>query len=574
MMRSTPLLSLLLLLFLPAIGTAQTTQSGGDGSLLPEINPQDIEIRSEFRARFPGLRRQSILGFNPEPRVFQFDVNRMPFIETREQAVADISLTELDRPEPPQRTLLTIPAQRNAYLRGAFGSYLSPEVEAFAHYELNEKSLLSSNVNFSGSDGHLENQESGFRFLDASAKYINQRSEDLKLILDIGALSDQNYVFDLVDNIQQNFIGETAHKDYLGFNGQVALQNKKNNFTGWNLAAGGSFFSSNFYDGTSGLGRGDISENKLFASYSNYWTGNRMYETFEATANIDAGSYDPSQANDENWVLANASFQYKRLFNFTTSISGKAGFAYASDAFSNNFYFTPEIEIVHNFNNKLSLTGIAYGKPEMQTVQDHQQYNRFLQNRFQLQHSYKMKAKVSVDYKLFEGNRIFAGTSYSHIKNNAVYQRFISTAPTTFSAFYDINYANANIFKFYTGASYQLMPGTFWTSGRIYFRAPNLSSGQTIPYEEKIGVKGSISYKPIKALTINGWTEYIGKRQSPETGTELDAYLLLNTGAEYQINDTFGVYAKLLNILGQNYQVWNGYQERPFQIFGGITIKL
>ncbi len=573
-MRSTPLLSLLVLLFLPAISSAQATQGGGDGSLLPEINPQDIEIRSEFRARFPGLRRQSILGFNPEPRVYQIDANRMPFIENRDEAVADVSVTELDRPAPPQRSILQTPDRTNLYARGGFGSFLSPELEAYGFYRLNETSLLSSNLNLSASDGHLDNQESGFRYMDISGKYINQRTEDLKLILDVGALSDHNYVFDLDDSIQQNFIGETASKDYVGINGQVALQNKKNNFTGWNLAAGGSFFSSTFNDGNSGLGNGDISENKLFASYSNYWTGKRMYETFEASANIDAGSYNPSQANDENWVLANAAFQYKRLFNFTTTVRGKAGIAYASDAFSDDVYFTPEIEVVHNFTDKLSLTGIAFGKPEMKSVQDHQQYNRFLQNRFQLQHSYKMKAEGTVNYKLLEGNRIFVGTSYVHIKNHAVYQRRINTAPITFADFYDINYANANIFEFYAGANYQLIPEKFWADGRVYFRAPNLSSGQTIPYEEKMGVKGAVSFKPVKQLKINGWTEYIGKRQSPETGTELNAFLLLNAGAEYEINETFGVYAKLLNILSQEYEIWDGYQERPLQIFGGLTIKL
>jgi outer membrane cobalamin receptor len=48
---------------------------------------------------------------------------------------------------------------------------------------------------------------------------------------------------------------------------------------------------------------------------------------------------------------------------------------------------------------------------------------------------------------------------------------------------------------------------------------------------------------------------------------------LLSAGAEYQLNDTFGVYAKLLNLMGQKYEIWDGYEERPFQVFGGITIK-
>jgi hypothetical protein len=571
MMRSTPLLSLLLLLFLPAIGTAQTTQSGGDGSLLPEINPQDIEIRSEFRARFPGLRRQSILGFNPEPRVFQFDVNRMPFIETREQAVADISLTELDRPEPPQRTLLTIPAQRNAYLRGAFGSYLSPEVEAFAHYELNEKSLLSSNVNFSGSDGHLENQESGFRFLGANISYYEKTNEDFRFKLEGGVVADKYASISPYGN------PNSPEKENLGASAKGTVTKMENAFTGFEASLGGSIFESDLSlennPANSFLTWGTVSEKTFFADFSKFWAGQRMYETFDVFGSIRGGNYDTPSTETQNWIDARAGIEYERLFNFSTRISGTASLQYVSDPFSNKFYVAPELHIKHNFTDAFSITGEAFAKPELQTQQEHLQYNPFLGARMQLQHSYKAGLQGEANYQLLEGNRVFAGARYHYIRDYAYYQRRVISGPAT-TGFYNINYANANIFKFYTGASYQLMPGTFWTSGRIYFRAPNLSSGQTIPYEEKIGVKGSISYKPIKALTINGWTEYIGKRQSPETGTELDAYLLLNTGAEYQINDTFGVYAKLLNILGQNYQVWNGYQERPFQIFGGITIKL
>lgn len=86
-------------------------------------------------------------------------------------------------------------------------------------------------------------------------------------------------------------------------------------------------------------------------------------------------------------------------------------------------------------------------------------------------------------------------------------------------------------------------------------------------------MEAAVSFKPISRLTLNGWAEYIGSRPSPETNSDLDAFLLLNAGTEYQINETFGIYAKLLNILDSSYEIWEGYEERPLQIFGGITIK-
>ena len=92
------LFSLLLLTFYFSLFTSLSAQSltqaqGSD--LLPDINPQDIEIKGDYRIKFPGLQRQPILGFEPKPRVFQLDPYRMPFLETNDQVVASIPLTPL-----------------------------------------------------------------------------------------------------------------------------------------------------------------------------------------------------------------------------------------------------------------------------------------------------------------------------------------------------------------------------------------------------------------------------------------------------------------------------------------------
>lgn len=159
------------------------------------------------------------------------------------------------------------------------------------------------------------------------------------------------------------------------------------------------------------------------------------------------------------------------------------------------------------------------------------------------------------------------------LKIIAIIKYRILWLPWDFPGFYNTNYGDANIFEFYAGASQQLVPEKFWADAKIYVRSPKLTSGGTVPYEEKLGMEAAVSFKPISRLTLNGWAEYIGSRPSPETNSDLDAFLLLNAGTEYQINETFGIYAKLLNILDSSYEIWEGYEERPLQIFGGITIK-
>ena len=54
---------------------------------------------------------------------------------------------------------------------------------------------------------------------------------------------------------------------------------------------------------------------------------------------------------------------------------------------------------------------------------------------------------------------------------------------------------------------------------------------------------------------------------------ELSAFTLASIHIDYEITDKLGVYTKGLNIFSQKYEIWDGYQERPFQVFGGIMLK-
>ena len=565
-MKFRPLVFTLFILICPLYAFAQGGQQGADNSLLPEINPQDIEIRSEFKARFPGLRRQPILGFNPKPRVFQIDPNRMPFMESRDDAVADISVTQLGRPEPPARTILSTPERINAYVRAGLGSYLTPELAGYGFYRFDDKSYLTADLNYRSSDGHLDNQSSSFRYFDASAKYVNQLSDELKVMVNYGILNDFNHLFNLDGTIQDTFIGPTAEKNYSGFNGEIALQKKKNTLTGWDASIGGNMLQMNMAGLTT-----DANESGLYSSFSYYWPGKRIYETFDISADIQYGYYDPDYADFREWVIAQSSVEYERLLNFNTRISGTAGFAYVSDPVSQKVYFTPEIEVKHNFTDELSVTGNAFARPQMPTLQELHQQNRFLNMNAELQHAYHLGVAAEVNLSLFEGNKLFGGLQYSHVKDYAFYQRRFYAGP--YLGFYEVNYSDASLFEIYAGASQQLVPEKFWFDAKVYARSPKLTNGNMIPYEEKLGIKGAISYKVIKELTINSWAEYIGSRKAPVANSTLGAYVLLNAGAEYEINQTFGVYARMLNILGQKYEIWDGYTERPFQVFGGLTIK-
>ena len=179
----------------------------------------------------------------------------------------------------------------------------------------------------------------------------------------------------------------------------------------------------------------------------------------------------------------------------------------------------------------------------MPEVMELQQYNRFLNTNTQLQHRYEAGLNGEIGVQLFKGN-------------------------------YNVNYGNANILMIYGGISQHVIPNKFWFSSKVYARRPELKSGGRIPFEKRLGLDGSMSFKVTNSFTLNSSAEYIGRRRTAVTDEELSAYLLVNGGAEYDINNRFGIYVRVLNLLGQKYEVWQGYRERPFQLFGGLTIKL
>lgn len=570
------LLSILFAVFLfqaPAI--AQSGENDPQNSLLPEINPQDIEIRSEFQARFPGLRRQPILGFNPKPRVYQIDPNRLPFLESREDAVAGIEITELDRPDPPVRNLMNTPQRIKAYLRGGVGSYSTPEAEAYGFSKIGSKSLVSTHVNYRSSAGHLDDQDSGFRYLDANVDYISKLREDIKLTVEAGAISDFNHLFNLENTILQNNIGKTSEKDYTGGGGSIIFEKIDNSLEGWRIAAGGNVFAVNLDAGSSNLS-GDVNEQVFHSEISKYWAGRKMYETFDITAHAEGGMYQSSSFDDQQWLKAGGAVKYSRLFNYSTHVSAKGGVEYVSDGISEKVYVVPQVDLKHNLKDAVIITGSAYAKPVIQSVQEHHQNNRLLNHETQIRHSYQVGARGEIAFQPFEGNRIFGGLGYDYIRDFAYYQRdaIPSMGGNARYTFYDVSYGNASILELFGGITQQLVPEKFWFDVKFFGRSPSLTSGGDIPYEERLGLEGAVAYKPFNKLTVNAWAEYIGEREDPAAPEKLDPFALVNGSAEFQMNERFGVYIKLLNILGQEYELWNGYRERPFQVFGGLTIKI
>ena len=369
---STPFYGSLLVLFFWLM-SADAFAQGAQNTLLPEINPQDIEIRSEFKANFPGLRRQPILGFNPRPRVFQIDPNRMPFLESREAAVSGISVTALDRPQEPAKIVWVTPQRPKVSSQLGMGWFVSPEFR-LNYYSPMEDGLLGIATNFESSSGHLDNA-SGYRNLGVDVNYSKKLSESKTLRSQLALYNDFNRMYALSDEMQ-NLLGGIPKKANQGIVWSVGLDEQKNAFHKNSYAIQLGLFDSELNSIVPVI-QDEGSSSFVLAELNRSWPGQQVREYWSLQSGVDIHS---NQLNGRTNLLylIRAGAGYARLFDYTLSVDVQTSLAYADDAINSGVYLEPDVTVNYNYNDVFGGFASLSGKLKNPSLQEWQGYNRFL----------------------------------------------------------------------------------------------------------------------------------------------------------------------------------------------------
>lgn len=550
--------------------TAQDAQSD-EQPLLPEIDPQDIEIRSQFQARFPGLRRQPILGFNPRPRVFQIDEDRRPFIEDEETVMANLPIGELDRPEAPVYQQLGYADPKNGFARVGIGSYFTPEADVYAMAQVGSGNWVSGNIHHTSTSGHFEDFTSSSRNLDASFNLFNAISERSRVISGFGVTSDFNHYPGLVTE-NGSPTDHSSRVERFGFRAGTDLSVSRTSISGFNMKIDGF---ANRFEKTSDLDNYDGIANDWGAKGSMEYSrlGNNVEEVHRFRLDVSGGGIEMFDSQMNGWTIGTLSAHYERLFNYQTDVKASLGLTGVHNAENDfTFYPSPDIRLTHTLFRGVDIKAGFSGEASHASLGSIHAENRFIDFSEPIRHQFEWKGNAGIEMEPFVGTRVGGGVSYHQIQNHLYYtqnQNDISGTNLT-EQFYQPAFEDANIFRIYGSFAQDLRPDVLWIKADGHWQRPRLSGGEKIPFTESFTVKGTVAFRPVSQLVLEGWAEYADSRQD-SFGESLSSFILVGSRFEVSISERMGVYGKLLNLFDEQYELWNGYPERGFQGFVGIT---
>ncbi len=587
-------LLLVLIFLIPAFPGQLSAQDVREdpSSLLPDLDPQDIEIRGEFRARFAGLSRQPILGFNPTPRVFRIDPNRMPFLETPEEVVASVPLGQLERPLGPQRDLKSYPNRTTLFGYAGVGMFTSPETDLYLSLPLGERTVLHSNINWHSSDGHLDDQPSAFRFFNGHARLLGQTENNRRWYLGVRGRSDFSHA--LTTNNFRPTRFSFIRPELSSFGAEAGLNTNSSvhdsfrlhgayTFTGLSPEYLGSIISSNGVIGDP-LGFSDreflnpfppenVTEHRGDVAIARQWTGNRIGHRFYTGFSSSFAAYSIDQPGDQdsrdlNWY--NARFLATWAFPVGTNGELRAGAKLVTgfDELSGTDYLAyPHLEYIHRGTGNISFRALVSGDITNPGLEEIFVYNRTQVFAGPLVNQREFFGDMNLQFTLADNSSLFAGLRGS-----------IFSRPLFFGGLSSANYffpKETVVIRPKAGFDLNIAPRVLniFAEGVYNIKSVNDDNIEDYLNLEDYRITAGFRTTASDNFIIRGWADIIGPRMLNLQGDESDNVLLLNAKAEYRFGGNFGVYLKAVNLLGQEYEYWDGYQERPLQIYGGITFS-
>ena len=515
---------LLLFLLIPILVHAQEAgeKKKVSNSLLPDINPQDIEIKGNFQATFPGLRRQPILGFNPTPPVFQINPNRQPFMESPDEAVANIPISRLESPIGPQEPKYTYPKEGHIYTRLGLGSYFSPEGVAYLETPSGPNGRIAAGANYSSTDGHLIGYSDSDRNLKFHVGWDGKVGSNDRLGVDLSGVSAFNYLPYLI-----------RKTNYGGMGIKLGYEHIKNAYHEFSAHATYNYFT--YFPSKQPK---DNSEHVFHVGLKQSLEGPAMNSGFEGSVDFMGSQYSTQNVSDQQWYIVHPEITYQQRIGYANHFKIGASFFASNDSTGSTLNIYPEVQYSFFGINGLKITGWLTGSVENQGMRGRfENYRMIVANMVPLNNRY-WEVGGSASLQLVKSLKLTGNMHYRRYSSfEYMYAQKITPLPgAVYASTHDYYMGmdkRANIFRLEAGLVWNAVPQKFAIKVSAYVQRPKLSHLKDIPFYEHVGLHSEFSAKPVDRLYIKGWVNYLGKRAYDLSEHKLGTALLGGARVEF-----------------------------------------
>jgi len=564
----------LLIMGLTVVLQAQNTKPVPTQNLLPDINPQDIEIRGVFKASFPGIRRQPILGFNPKPRVYRIDPNRLPFMEDDRAAAVQLPVQALSQsvrqPSLPPRS----ENRQNGYAKLGGANFLTGFTEAAYRSQLSKKTELDLFGYFLATDGHLaEPIRSDFNQKDFQLSLGHNLSTARKLRFVANYNGGYNY------QPISSLFNSQARKDVHNYSVSLNHQAIFNPVSHSNVA-----LAFNQLDVSLGneLASRSVIENALDFNFTLAKAANTPEQTYGLKVGAQLASYDgdfSSDALNHNWMNLRAQLSSKKRLNDQSTLLIEAGAVYFQDYLTDNGILPVlGLSVKRTLSDGFSIALRTKFDVETTSLRELQRQNPFMGYELNLPNTKHFETGIELRLQPASATQITADFNYNVYRDFAFFTSEVDPA-TQLNSFGNTVEDEAQIPELSLQVKQYAFGQRMAITAHYLIRQPELGDNgnnelSRIPANiAQTEAWAELSYQWLQKVQV--WTrlQQTGERYSRlvQSDAEKDLYLLaaytlLHFGANYQFAEKMHAGIQLLNILDKQYQHWEGFTERGLEL--------
>lgn len=451
------------------------------------------------------------------------------------------------------------------YVRAGFGNYVTPYLDIFTGSDRNEKFIYAANFkHLSSKRGPVNKDASGNsqNLFDFTGKYNLNDASSITGNVNYERLAFNYYGLDLLPEDSTRFIPEDyAAKQALKFlTAKMGYQNQLTDELALGIDGGFALATDKF----------DARERQFNLGANGEYSLND-----DSFIRLDIESFFTKRSDSStitrNYLGVKPMYHYKKG---SLMVNGGAKVVYENDTLSDrsNVHVYPqlhvEVRVIEELSGYVGLSGDMIRNTYSSLVRE----NRFLGSDFVILNTNKAiefygGVKGNINDKLSYNTRL----AYQNYKYFNIFLNDIA-APMEFEVAYDED--NTTVVNFKTELKYS-KPDQYGVGLVVDINAYNMSNFDHAYHRPTLQSKIFAEYKIMKNLRVNTDIFYISGIKSLDVltleSTKLDPIIDLNLGVEYSFNKKLSTFLQLNNLLSRNYQFYQYYPVRGFNLMLGAT---